>query len=133
MTFIVTPLRKLSGTPAQARNYACCLLIFLASSITACSDSDSSAYPHWWGPSSDLSEEITGSNAAFIGSALVLDLSSAGYVEEEFVAAGTASSYTNVEPLTEDGRWSFEEDLSADYRTRVIVRRPVNASDFSGS
>ena len=36
-------------------------------------------------------------------------------------------------PLTEDGRWIFEADLAADYRTRVIVRRPANASDFSGT
>ena len=54
-------------------------------------------------------------------------------MEQEFVAAGTATSYRSSEPLTADGRWTFEADSTADYRTRVLVRRPADAADFSGT
>jgi len=35
--------------------------------------------------------------------------------------------------LTDDGRWSFAPNTTAAYRTRVIVRRPVNAAQASGT
>jgi hypothetical protein len=56
-----------------------------------------------------------------------------GYVEHEYEASGTATSYTADGALSEDGRWSFEPDTSAPYRTRVIVRRPADPKDFSGN
>ena len=56
-----------------------------------------------------------------------------GYVEHEYVASGTASSYSATGPLSGDGRWTFEPDGTAPYRTRILVRRPANAADFSGT
>jgi hypothetical protein len=38
-----------------------------------------------------------------------------------------------MEPLSEDGRWTFEPDDSAPYRTRILVRYPEDAADFSGT
>jgi hypothetical protein len=61
------------------------------------------------------------------------DLQKLGYVQHEFVAAGTATSYKDVGALTSDGRWSFVSDTSAPYRTRVLVREPAKASAFSGT
>ena len=85
------------------------------------------------GPVADLSEEITGENAPFIGSATAASLEGVGYVEHEYVASGTASSYVADEDLSRDGRWSFEPDATAPYRTRVLVRRPADEADFSGT
>lgn len=85
------------------------------------------------GPAADLSEEIKGSNAPFIGAATSGDLAAAGYVEQELVASGTASSYVPAGPLTEDGMWTFAPGDSAAYRTRVLVRRPADEADFSGT
>ena len=85
------------------------------------------------GPVADLSEEITGAGAPFIGAATSGDLESAGYVETELVASGTASSYLPAGPLTEDGMWTFGPGDSAAYRTRVLVRRPADEADFSGT
>ena len=45
------------------------------------------------GPVADLSEELTGGADPFIGAAAGADLEAAGYVEEEFVAAGEAVAY----------------------------------------
>ncbi len=56
-----------------------------------------------------------------------------GYVQEEFSAEGTASSYTPVGDLSEDGQWTLEPGPEADYQTRVVVRRPRSAEDFSGT
>jgi hypothetical protein len=84
-------------------------------------------------PTADLSEELTGGNGPFIGASSAARLPELGYVEVEYVASGTADSYRRATPLTEDGLWTFEPDGSAEYRTRVLVRRPENASDFSGT
>jgi hypothetical protein len=81
----------------------------------------------------DLSEEISGGNGPFIGEGTPPRLDEAGYVQHEYVASGTASSYTAAVPLTADGRWSFAENGTAPYRTRVLVRRPANPADFSGT
>ena len=47
-----------------------------------------------------------------------------GYVEHEYVAAGTATSYRAEGAPTGDGRWTFAPDHQRRYRTRVVVRRP---------
>lgn len=96
-----------------------------------CGDDDDSSSPPP-GPVADLSEEITGANPPFIGSAS-LGVQYPGYVEAEYVAAGTATSYRPVGPLSADGRWTFEPDASADYRTRVLLRYPEDRDDFSGT
>jgi hypothetical protein len=84
------------------------------------------------GPSADVSEEISGGNGPFIGAAAGLDLPG-GYVEKEYVAAGTATAYKAQAALSDDGRWTFEPTTTADYRTRVIVRRPARFADSSGT
>ena len=84
-------------------------------------------------PAADVSEELTAGGGPFIGESTPPNLDAAGYVQQEFVAAGTAVSYRETEPLTSDGRWSFAEDGNADYRTRILVRRPADTSRFSGT
>lgn len=85
------------------------------------------------GPTADLSDELTGGNGVFIGAASPAGLQKVGYVEHEYAAAGTATSYRRDGEITGDGRWKFEPDTGAPYRTRVLVRRPANPKDFSGT
>jgi hypothetical protein len=68
-----------------------------------------------------------------MGSAASINLQASGYIEHEYVAAGTASSYRASGPLTSNGRWMFTPDSSAAYRTRVLVRRPAQPSKFNGT
>lgn len=82
-------------------------------------------------PAADLSEELTGGNGPFIGEAAAP--ADTGFEQREYAATGTATSYRPPEPLTEDGRWVFEPDGTASYRTRVLVRRPSAADSFSGT
>lgn len=47
------------------------------------------------------------------------DIGELGYVEEEYFVAGTARAHGT--------------DTEADYTTRIIIRRPLNAQDFNGT
>ncbi|MGI9603689.1 MAG: alpha/beta hydrolase domain-containing protein [Acidimicrobiales bacterium] len=59
------------------------------------------------------------------------DLGAAGYTEREYFISGTARSYVG-EDLGPDGMWAVEPDGEAEYTTRIIVRQPAAAEDFSG-
>lgn len=84
------------------------------------------------GEVADVSEELTGGNGPFIGAATGVEVPE-GYVEGEYVATGTATAYRADGPLSADGRWTFEPDTPAPYRTRIIVRRPADSADSSGT
>jgi hypothetical protein len=120
------------------RSFSCqsilfvCLAVFTLAISSGCSNGSDNASPDQ-GPTADLSEELTGGNGAYIGSPPLTPLPELGYVEAEYVASGTAVSYRPTTPQTEDGLWSFEADGSAQYRTRILVRRPENPADFSGT
>ena len=82
----------------------------------------------------DLSEELTGGSGVFVAAgATGPSLEAAGYVEQEFVAAGVATSYTAPNGLPTDGRFDLKEAGSAEYRTRVVVRRPASPDRFNGT
>ena len=108
-----------------------------AAGPTAPAETDTTAAPPTTvarpeGPAADMSETLTGGNGVFMGEPLTTDLDAAGYSEHEYVAAGTATSYTSSE-RTSDGRWTFTPDGAAPYRTRVLVRMPADPADFSGT
>lgn len=61
------------------------------------------------------------------------DLGALGYVQEEFFVSGTANAYVNVNELQPDGFWQVQADTRANYRTRAVVIRPIDAADFNGT
>ena len=85
------------------------------------------------GPAADVSEVLEGGNGVFLGSATPVELPDEGWLEEERVAAGTATSYRAEGPYPEDGRIGLTEGTTADYRTRVVVRRPTDPEAFNGT
>lgn len=85
------------------------------------------------GPAADVSEVLEGGNGIFLGSATENPLPDEGWLEEERVAAGTATSYAADGPYPEDGRIALTEDASADYRTRIVIRRPTDGDAFNGT
>lgn len=80
----------------------------------------------------ELDEGLDGGNGPFIGSSVGLDVPD-NFEVKEYAASGTATAYRATKPLTYDGRWVLEPDTAAAYRTRILVRRPVKASDASGT
>lgn len=65
-------------------------------------------------------------------SARPTNLASHGYVEQEFSAAGTAHAFRATSSPS-DGKWSITPTSSAPYSTRILVRRPSNPKNFSGT
>jgi hypothetical protein len=65
-------------------------------------------------------------------SANPLTLAANGYVQQEFFAAGTATAFTpKSEPSS--GRWTIAPSTKASYRTRILVRRPMDPAHFNGN
>jgi hypothetical protein len=61
------------------------------------------------------------------------DLGALGYQEAEYSVEGTAVSYELVNERGLDGRWEVRAGADAPFRTRCVVRRPVEARLFSGT
>jgi len=57
----------------------------------------------------------------------------ARWVEAEYSASGKATSYRSEGPLPADGKFALTPDTTADYTTRVVVRRPRRPADFNGT
>ncbi|PLW83282.1 hypothetical protein CWI75_07715 [Kineobactrum sediminis] len=65
--------------------------------------------------------------------ATTFDLADVGYEQREFFLSGDASAFTNLSELGVDGAWEVEAGETAPYRTRVIIYRPIDPADFSGT
>ena len=61
------------------------------------------------------------------------DLAALGYEETEYRVEGTACSYELIGDRGADGRWETEPGATAPFRTRIVVRRPVDPARFSGT
>lgn len=84
------------------------------------------------GPAAELTP-LAGGNGVFLGEAAPPDFTKIGYVQREYAASGTATSYAAAGPSTGDGRWTWRPDGTAPYRTRVLVRAPAQPARFSGN
>jgi hypothetical protein len=62
-----------------------------------------------------------------------IDLKSNGYTESEYFVSGTARAYNPVGTLGSDGRWTVKPSSTAPYKTRIVVRRPIDMKRFSGN
>ena len=56
-----------------------------------------------------------------------------GYVEEEFFATGMATGYVSDGEFSADGKWSVSPRDTAEYTTRLLVRRPNSPGRFNGT
>jgi Alpha/beta hydrolase domain len=66
-------------------------------------------------------------------SMMAFDPKTSGYVEHEFLVAGTASGYAVTGEAGGDGKWAAETTGTASFRTRVVVRYPADQGRFSGT
>lgn len=62
------------------------------------------------------------------------DCASVGYREEEYFISGTATRFHFADGTgpSPDGQWQVERGEALPYRTRIVVRRPVDDSRFNG-
>lgn len=80
-----------------------------------------------------VSGPLSGGQHGFPQTSTPVDLAAAGYVEEEFLLAGEASSYRYTDAPGEDGEWAAEPADTAPYQTRILVRRPEDPATFNGT
>jgi len=80
-----------------------------------------------------ISEPVSGGNGPFVAST-TFDLAQVGYEQVEYFIAGTATAFTNLAELTEDGSWDVGPGTdTAAYKTRVLVYRPIDTRQFNGT
>ena len=76
---------------------------------------------------------LTGGSGIDLVSAAALPPLPSTWTEDEYSVAGTAVSYHSATPLPANGRFDLQTGSSASYETRIVVRRPTLAKDFSGT
>ncbi len=85
-------------------------------------------------PASPLVEgPVTGGLGQPFVAATMFDLGLVEYRQDEYFVSGTAQSFTSAQALTSDGRWNVFPDESADYKTRILVHRPIRRGKFNGT
>jgi hypothetical protein len=86
------------------------------------------------GPAAEVTGVIDGGRGPSLLAARQLpDLEAAGYSETEYRVAGTATSYRTDGELPSDGTYDLKPAATAEYATRIVVRRPVAGKDFNGT
>jgi len=76
---------------------------------------------------------ITPLNGPFVAGTFGVRLVDVGYEQVEYFISGTATSYTNIGELGSDGLWEVENADTAEYKTRILLYQPIDASAFSGT
>jgi hypothetical protein len=61
------------------------------------------------------------------------DLSELGYLEEEYFVSGLAQAYASVGEGKGDRQWLLSPVDRSEFRTRFVVRRPLDPSRFNGT
>jgi len=114
-------------------------LLLAAALLTACGSDDDAGPPQGpvpdprpAGPVADVAGLLTGGKGLNLAAGRSQPLPN-GWVEEEYALEGTAVSYASEGSLPADGTYALHEDATADYRTRIVVRRPGAAADFNGT
>lgn len=107
------------------------LLIVVSAGVlaSACgSDSSSSTAST---PNPTVEGPIAGAPTLLGGTSF--NLADVGYQQDEYFISGNARSYTNTEPLQSDGKWSVRIDSNADFKTRIVVYKPIDLAAFNGT
>lgn len=76
---------------------------------------------------------ITGGRGSAMVVAGMTDVTKLGYTETEYFLSGAATAYASDTPLSSDGKWTVRDGGTSPYVTRVVVRRPKDASKFNGT
>ncbi|MEO6397016.1 MAG: alpha/beta hydrolase domain-containing protein [Tepidiformaceae bacterium] len=82
-----------------------------------------------------VSGPVTGGSKGWPFGASILDASSYGYTEAEYLLEGNASRYRLAAgtELGRDGRWQVEPVDETPFRTRMLVYRPTDPARFNGT
>ena len=114
--------------------YRASIALVLTVFLFACSDSSDNNKPDQTTlPVSNPLVTLPPETGAISLLAQNFDLGEVGYEQFEFFLEGTATAFTNTSELGRDGFWAVEPAQQADYRTRIVVYRPIDAAAFNGN
>src|SRR5579862_7982193 len=100
--------------------------LVLAAAMPLCAQQTPIPNPKVTGPVSG------GDHGQAFGALSADELKRAGYTENEYFYEGKARAYVNDGSWGVDGVWPAKIGDTADYKVRMIVRRPANAARFNG-
>ena len=109
------------------------IALFLAIFLFACSDSSDNKPEQTTLPIPNPLITLPPETGTISLLAQNFDLGEVGYEQFEFFLEGTATAFTNTGELDRDGFWAVEPAQQADYRTRIVVYRPIDSAAFNGN
>jgi hypothetical protein len=84
-------------------------------------------------PGPAITGPVTGGEHGWPFAAYFGSMNKLGYVEEEYFLEGEATRYFNEETLSSDGNWSIQKGSVSPYKTRILVRKPIDPAKFNGA
>ena len=111
------------------------LLLSTLFALAGCSDSSDRSSPveETFLPIADPAIEDPPDAGTFFLQLANFDLGELGYRSREYFISGTATAFTNLDLLRPNGIWTAEPAETAGFKTRIVVVRPDNDADFSGT
>ncbi len=82
--------------------------------------------------SASLAGPVSGGRGQPFGAQTKADLATSGYAEAEYFASGTGQAYDKDGAWGLDGMWAVKPAGRADYKVRMLVRRPSEPRRFNG-
>ncbi len=108
-------------------------LVAAALTLAACGNNNDTPTPRGSSvPTATIEGPVTAGKGIIL-QGTTFPLADVGYMQEEYFVSGTARAFTNTAELRSDGEWDVEDaNTPADYKTRIVVRRPIDDADFNG-
>jgi hypothetical protein len=110
-----------------------CLLLCLAISQTMAGGKTDTKPVRRTNPGPAITGPITGGEHGRPFGSYFGDMKHLGYVEEEYFLEGIALRYSHDEVLTRDGMWDVKPGNPTPYKTRILVRKPIDPAKFNGT
>ena len=79
-----------------------------------------------------LSGPVSGGKGQAFGAMTAQDLAASRYIEAEYFVSGTSQSFEKSGSWGMDGKWAVTPAARADYKIRLLVRRPSDPKRFNG-
>ena len=122
------------GTPLFNATLISIVILSLIACVTGCGDNDGINVNTFTINTPTIDGPITEPGEPFdVAIKSGRALSEDGYEAHEYFISGTAMSYRAVSDLPDSGMWEVEKAESADYKTRILVYRPIDPASFNGT
>ena len=131
--------RQVAVPRAAARRRLGCVALGACCAVITClgaSVATASAEPYPGAPTPTVEGPIAETGSSHIFMRTKIPLAEYGYTEEEYFLSGTGYEYKTTGAVTETGSKILTGGPNSNgtypFKTRIVVRRPINPEDFNG-